>query len=90
MTFDDDNTSIGRYAYSRLMQRRVLSKQEYTEYLARKERSRSFHKSLEDTTIDFDNPMISSDYYLPDYSDMLLFGHVPDKAGFNKSWGYIR
>lgn len=86
----DGNSETKAHTYSKLMQSRVLSEKDYNLYLKVKHRARDFHKSLLLSVIDFQNPMIDSDYYDPSYSDMLLFGIIPSNEGNNKAWGYIR
>lgn len=85
-----DISKRNEYAeYSRLMQTRVLTDVAYKKYLDRKQRCKAFHKSLLDSVINFDKVMIDSDYYDPNYSDLLLFSIVPDRYQ-RKVWGFIR
>ena len=66
--------------YELYLSSRRLSKTDYNEYLERKTKCREIHKELakQDNT----NHYISQDYYIPRYSDMLLFNIVPDKEDF--------
>lgn len=57
---------------------RQLSIQDYNAYLDKKTKMRNIHMNLK--LLMNLNSFNSNEYYMPRYSDMLLFGLAPDKT----------